>query len=329
VYLLPGGDLLRPATLPTTTFAEGGGLGGRVERYDWNNRLLWSFEYAGADHQQHHDVAFLPNGNVLLLAWETLSEAEAIAAGRRPELIPAEGVLWVDHVVEVEPTTNRIVWRWRLWDHLLGPGQEASEHPELVDPNYDPSFHSRGVAPDWTHANAVAYNVELDQVLLSVRNLSEIWVIDHGTTTEEAAGHRGGRRGHGGDLLYRWGNPAAHGAEGEQELFGQHNARWVEAGLDGAGHILIFDNGDRTARPYSRIVEIASPLRSDGRYGSDSYSAHGPSEPAWTFVTGRLVGNSNRGGSREGTGEAGRGGRLEEVGFGVTCGGGSGTRESG
>ncbi len=284
VYLLPNGDLLRPTTVATTTFAEGGGLGGRVERYDWNNRLVWSFEYASADHQQHHDAAFLPNGNVLLLAWETRSAAEAIAAGRRSELIPREGVLWVDHLVEVNPTTNEIVWVWRLWDHLLARGQEPDEHPELVDPNFDPNFDSRSVASDWTHANAVAYNAGLDQVILSIRNLSELWILDHGTTTEEAAGHVGGRRGRGGDLLYRWGNPAAYGMEGERQLWGQHNARWIEDGFVGAGNILVFDNGDRNARPYSAVVEIGPPLGPDGSYPINRGFAFGPEEPAWRYV---------------------------------------------
>jgi len=52
--------------------------------------------------------------------------------------------------------------------------------------------------------NAIDYNVQFDQILLSVRGNSEIWVIDHGTTTAEAAGHTGGTYNRGGDLLYRW-----------------------------------------------------------------------------------------------------------------------------
>ena len=283
VYLLPNGDLLRPTTVDNETFAAGGGLGGRIERYDWNSRLVWSFEYVGIDHQQHHDVSLLPNGNVILLAWETRSAAEALAAGRRPELVPEEGVLWVDHLVEIDPASNEIVWRWSVWDHLLGPGQEPLEHPELVDVNFDPNFSSRRVRPDWTHANAVAYNAELDQLLVSVRNLSEVWILDHGTTMEEASGHKGGRRGRGGDILYRWGNPAAYGAEGERQLFGQHNPHWIENGLPGAGRILVFDNGDVTARPYSTVVELEPPLRTDGTYALVPGTAFGPEAAAWRY----------------------------------------------
>src|SRR5262249_31645110 len=78
--------------------------------------------------------------------------------------------------------------------------------------------------PDWTHVNAVDYNAELDQIMLSTPEFNEIWIIDHGTTTAEAAGHTGGRRGKGGDLLYRWGNPATYRAGGPKDktLFFQH-----------------------------------------------------------------------------------------------------------
>src|SRR5215470_13826972 len=70
-----------------------------------------------------------------------------------------------------------------------------------------PASQAQRVNPDWTHFNSVAYNPELDQVMVSVHSFSEIWIIDHSTSTAEAAGHSGGRSGKGGDLLYRWGNP--------------------------------------------------------------------------------------------------------------------------
>ncbi len=53
--------------------------------------------------------------------------------------------------------------------------------------------------------------------------------------------------------------------------------------LSGAGHILLFDNGDQTARPYSTVVEMAPPLRDDGTYNLHSGSAYGPDGPLWQF----------------------------------------------
>ena len=60
-----------------------------------------------------------------------------------------------------------------------------------------PTQRSQRVNPDWTHVNAVDYNPALDQILISIHEFSEIWIIDHSTTAAEAAGHTGGRSGRG------------------------------------------------------------------------------------------------------------------------------------
>ena len=110
-------------------------------------------------------------------------------------------------------------------------------------------------------------------------------MIDHGTTTAEAASHEGGKRGRGGDLLYRWGTPSNYGFPGEQQLFGQHNAHWIEPGLPGAGHLLVFDNGDRNTRPFSTVVEIETPLQANGRYAFDTTTGFPPAGPVWQWET--------------------------------------------
>src|SRR5262245_8998579 len=279
VYLLEDGRLLRPRSIGETSFEGGGCNGGRIELLDWEGRVTWRFDYSGPDHQQHHDVRWMPNGHVLLVAWEKRTTAEAEAAGRDPSTLPANGEIWVDHVVEVDPGRSEIVWTWRVWDHLLPPGASAADHPGLIDPNAWATPTS-----DWTHTNAIDYNEALDQVMLSVRNHHELWVIDHGTTTAEAAGHSGGRRGRGGDLLYRWGTPKDYGFPGSQQLFGQHNAHWIERGLPGAGEILLFDNGDRTSRPFSTVVQIAPPILPTGLYAFDAERGFLPAAPDWQWV---------------------------------------------
>ena len=105
VYLLPNGDLLRTGKVSGRQgeFGVAGGTGGIVERYDWDGNLLWQFQYADDRVRQHHDAIQLPNGNVLLIAWELLSDEDVIQAGRDPSLIPEEG-LWGDHLVEIEPS---------------------------------------------------------------------------------------------------------------------------------------------------------------------------------------------------------------------------------
>ena len=96
-------------------------------------------------------------------------------------------------------TGGEVVWEWHLWDHLIQDADkdkanfgDVGAHPERVDINYNVVAGQRA-NPDWTHFNAVAYNAELDQVVVSLRNFSEIWILDHGTTTREAGGHTGGK----------------------------------------------------------------------------------------------------------------------------------------
>src|SRR6185295_12281811 len=83
------------------------------------------------------------------------------------------------------------------------------------------------------------------QIVLSSPHMSEIWILDHSTTSDEAASHEGGASGHGGDLLYRHGNPKNYGggSAADQVFFGQHNIQWIKKGLPGAGHLLVFNNG--------------------------------------------------------------------------------------
>ena len=146
---------------------------------------------------------------------------------------------------------------------------------------------NKGVIPDWTHVNAVAYNAEFHQIMLTAHSFNEFWIIDHSTTTAEAAGHAGGRSGKGGDLLYRWGNPQAYraGTTADQRLFAQHDAHWIPAGRPGAGHVLVFNNGlGRPGGSYSSVDEIVLPVDARGRYVRESGAAYGPKEPVWRFT---------------------------------------------
>jgi hypothetical protein len=276
VYLLDNGHLLRAERHPDRSIFGGGGEGGRIVELDWDGKVVWDFVLASATMRQHHDIEPLPNGNVLMIVWERKSRAEALAAGRRLELVGEPGLL-PDCLLEVKPAPPRggeVVWEWHLWDHLvqdLDPARanfgEVSAHPELIDANggrgagsvtdevlqrlrslgYLAHGASAGDADaDFVHTNSVAYDPRRDQIALSVNAFNEIWIIDHGTTSAQAAGHVGGRAGRGGDLLYRWGNPRAYGrgSEADQRLFGQHDARWIADSFPGAGHLTVFNNGD-------------------------------------------------------------------------------------
>jgi len=140
---------------------------------------------------------------------------------------------------------------------------------------------------DWTHLNSIDYHEDLDQIVLSSPNLCELYVIDHSTTTEEARGHQGGRSGNGGDILYRWGNPSNYrmGTVADRKLFAQHNVHWIAEGMEGEGHLLLFNNGaGRPEGAFSTILEIETPIDENGRYLRESGRRFGPESPAWEFV---------------------------------------------
>ncbi len=293
-YLLENGNLLRTALVTNTTF-NGGGKGGLIQEFEWGGDLIWEFEYSSDQYLQHHDVEKLPNGNVLLIAWEFKTFEEILAEGRDPDLL-SQNELWPDHIIEVQPDGSggaNIVWEWHVWDHLIQDFDSTefnygviSDHPELIDINFVGTTPNP-LGADWNHVNAVDFNEVFDQIVISAHHFSEIWVIDHSTTTEEAAGHTGGNSGMGGDLLYRWGNPQTYdtGDEEDQKLFGQHDSHWVEPGLPGEGNILIFNNGrNRPAGDYSTIEEIVTPVDQDGNYAKSPGSPYGPDNPLWTYT---------------------------------------------
>jgi hypothetical protein len=288
-YLLEDGSLLRLDLPFNNPVFFSGGVAGRAEKFDKNSNLLWEFEYCTSDYCAHHDIEPLPNGNILLIAWEYKTRQEAIDAGLNPDILHGNS-LWPDHIIEVKPNGSSggdIVWEWHVWDHLIQDYDVSKanydvveDHPELVDINYVTTPGS-----DWMHTNSIDYNEEFNQILISVHNFNEIWVIDHSTTTEEAAGHTGGNSGKGGDLLYRWGNPQAYraGDADDQQYFSQHGANWIEEDCPGAGNILVFNNGDM-GRRYSSVDEIVPPIDSNGNYEYTSGTAYGPVKPIWVYT---------------------------------------------
>ncbi len=328
-YLLDSGNLLRPATVKGGSRSPG--VGGCVQEFTWDGKLVWDYTFTGKNQHPHHDITRLPNGNILMIISDRKTAAEAAAAGRCIEQV--REVLNADGIIEVRPTgptSGEIVWEWHCWDHLVQDNDKTkanfdkvADHPERIDVNFaakgefgggkklgkddleklkgtgdlgsdaksDPKAPAKSLPvnlmSDWTHFNCVAYNADLDQIMISVHAFSEIWVIDHSTTKAEAAGSKGGRFGKGGDLLYRWGNPQAYGAgaNADQRLFHQHHAHWVPKGLPGAGDVLIFNNGYR--RPdgaYSTIEEVILPQKKEGAYDRKDHTAFNIDKLQWSYV---------------------------------------------
>jgi hypothetical protein len=292
VYMVDNGAILRTKKL---SYLAPGGAGGGVEKITKDGEIIWDFIYYTDDYLSHHDIEPLPNGNILMIAWDFKTREEAITAGRKPNSFIGE-VFMPDHIIEVKPTSptsGDIVWEWYAWDHLIqdfDPSKDnygiVEDHPELIDINYGATDAS--TRTDWLHTNSINYNEEFDQILLSVHNYHEIWIIDHSTTTEEAAGHTGGKSGKGGDLLYRWGNPQSYraGNKTDQKFFEQHDATWIESGYPGEGNILVFNNGvSRPEGKYSSIDEFTPPVNSNGSYYLEPGKAFAPKEQSWIYTS--------------------------------------------
>ncbi|RZN80257.1 MAG: T9SS type A sorting domain-containing protein [Winogradskyella sp.] len=285
VYLLPNGNLLRTGRL-----AQGAnpialpGAGGVVELFDWDGNILWTWIDSSETSRQHHDVFPMPNGNVLILSADIITQAEAIQAGRDPlQLLDSE--LYNERIYEVEPdgaTGGTIVWEWNVKDHLiqnLDPTKDnfgvVADNPGKVNINFLNGFDAEN---NWLHINAIQYDEEFDQIIISSRRMSEIWAIDHSITTAQAAGVAG-------DLLYRWGNPQAYdqGTVGDRKLFGQHTPHYIPSGLPNARKIMLFNNGFGRTPEYSEVVIIDPPVDINGNYTYTPGTAYGPTSTFFRY----------------------------------------------
>jgi len=281
----------------SNSFIHAGGGGEKVEIRDWDNTILWSYTINDSTQRMHHDIELMPNGNILAIVWQYKTDAEAIAAGRNPAKLTGTGALgnglWPEKIVELQPNltngTTSIVWQWNVWDHMIQDFDSTKSNygnvaasPHKIDINYT-LYDSTA---DWQHANSIDYNLTLDQIMLCVPTFNEIWIIDHSTTTQEAAGSTGGLVGKGGDLIYRFGNPSAYRANGSTKLFYPHDAHWVDVALPNThpefGKIAVFNN--KVGVDYSEVHTL-SPVFDTylWEYTPLSGGGWGPSTFDWTY----------------------------------------------
>ena len=343
-YLLPNGHLFRMERDPDFPTFAAGGQAGRILEYDWDGNKVWDFKYYSETELTHHDFEIMPNGNILAISYEALSPEEAIQQGKNPQHLPKAGI-WLDKIVEVKPTRpegGEIVWEWHMKDHLIQDLDSTKnnfgsieENPRKINiniPSYEagPPMTEEQVnhmkkmgfmtsnatadnqGSDLTHTNAISYNPELDQIVISVPGFGEVYVIDHSTSTEEAKGSSGGRWGHGGDLLYRWGNPQNYGkgSKEDQQLFGQHDVKWIPAGYPGEGNLMVYNNDihnpdskypsmfaafETVNSPevnisigdvgnYSAVYEWDIPENLDGSYVPSDGGTFAPEKPDWHYI---------------------------------------------
>lgn len=259
VILLPNGKLLGVLQVdePAITF---GGKGGKLQFINSDSTVEWDYTYSSEDYIIHHDAELLPNGNVITIVWERKIMEEAELAGSKLDMD-----IFPEAIIEVNPSTDEIVWEWHAWDHLIQDFSDTRENfgsvadnPQLIDLNYAADM-GENMEGDIMHANGISYDEKNDLIYLSVNFYHEVWVIDHSVTTEEAATHTGGTQNKGGDLIYRFGNPKAYRNTKGKRLFRNNHYPNLLKNED-EGKMLIFTNGAELEQSTAYELQLPATL---------------------------------------------------------------------
>ena len=305
-YLLPDGNLLRQAGIGDY-FIMGAfpvASHGVLEIVAPDGQVLWQFEHCLENRMcLHHDIAPMPNGNILVSEYLAVPKVELEFLGRAPRENEKE-LRWFERILEIQPDledgSTEIVWMWSDLDHMVqdkypdrpnfGVIRDAHDRFDINFPR-NPERHS--------HLNGLDYDPELDLIVTSSVNHSEIYIIDHSTTTDEARTGTGGRCGKGGRLLFRYGNPATygHGTPTSKVFGGQHDPHFIKVDdLPGLGDLTVHNNragsipGAEATGPfglgmsYSSIVELKLPFDESGCFQLASEGDPYQAEVVWEYV---------------------------------------------
>ncbi|NNC99660.1 MAG: hypothetical protein HKN85_05720, partial [Gammaproteobacteria bacterium] len=318
VYLLENGLLLRQSAPDDWVTMEHHEVGanGVLELVDWGGTVLWSYQRCETDkHCLHHDVEPLPNGNILALSYEAFSAQDVKEMGwdssaTRSNMNAGQGsnqarepkTIWMEKILELKPNlesgSTDIVWEWNSWDHLVQEVDEEKPNFGVVKKQSGKiDINFRPMQDRQLHVNSIDYNPQTNQILISTMMFGEIWIIERGENSAISASDQGGKYGKGGDILYRWGNPAAYDSapDSERRITGQHDARWL---LDlpsiGGGGILVHNNVGgavdgvigrtmfRLGSRYSEVLELDTKMQSDGFYKKQAGQPHA-GELSWVY----------------------------------------------
>lgn len=274
--MLPNGEFLgifKPEGRKGFNF---GGSGGILRRVTADQQTLWEYTIASETELAHHDLERLPSGNILTMVWEEIPIEQAQELGAQ-----SQGPIYTEKLIEIDPNTNQIVWQWRSADHLIQDVDEHAstfgsirENPRKININYNSDLDN----VDWMHANGIAYDHTRDLIFMTVNFYDEVWVIDHSTTTEQALGEKGGNYGVGGDLVYRFGNPATYGSEAPPIFDRVHHPNFSN---DSNTQMLFYSNGIDLGQ--SVVFELQLPAI----LGLDGQNENLPTE-VWRFTDPQL-----------------------------------------
>ncbi len=275
-HLLTNGNVL------DATGGDANGFTGLTE-VDWSGNTVWQYTETRTNYAPHHDFLRIYNpklgtNTTLYIAAKSVTSNACVAAGCNPANAPYTNVT-VDAIVEVD-TTGTVVWEWCFFDHgiqdysaaqsnYVGSSKTISNYPGRINLN----LPGRPLTNDWLHCNAIDYNTNLDQIVITAAG-GEFYVIDHGNTflAGNPAASIALAASANGDFLYRFGDPARYSqgsppsitanwtvsTTGNKQIGASSDAQWIPAGVPGAGHFLVYNNGGDLfeTTPQSYIFEI-------------------------------------------------------------------------
>lgn len=276
-------DLLDDGSLVTTLRSDAsditfGGYGGTFRKINADQTTAWETSYSSSEYNAHHDVEITPDGNIIFLVWEKVEALDA-------EVLGFEGGfdIYPEAIIEMNPLTEEVVWEWHMTDHLVQDHDDTKSNYGVVADNPNKiniNYNSSQTDGDITHANGLTYDEENDLLYMTVNFYSEVWVIDHSTTTAEAATGSGGNFGHGGDLIYRWGNPETYdNTAGETVLNRVHYPNLLDS-----GNVLVYAN--QVDQGQSEAIEFELPTSLELIPGADNEP-----EIVWGFTHADLYSN--------------------------------------
>ena len=200
---------------------------GAIQEYDWGGQLVWDYTHRYNPRPEllglHHDVFRKPDGNTLMIC--RVPVPEAYAAHVRDATFKRM-TLYADAILEVN-REREIVWEWTSYKHL-----DLNCRRVFADPGWWAGPYNNTPC-DWTHFNtvqALPENRWFDggdvrfrpgNVMVSPRTMDRVYIIDRDTKA----------------VVWSYRGDYCGG------LSGQHEPHMIEAGLPGAGNILMFDNG--------------------------------------------------------------------------------------
>ncbi len=183
-----------------------------IEYIGLNGALVRQFstQSAGID-KIHHDITGNSKGQTVVLTYhENILDLSGVG-GQKSDTILGDGIVVFDDI-------GQKAWEWNIFDH--------------ADPLRDDSILY--LKSDWSHGNSISFDPE-GNYLLSLRNLNQVWKIDHQS----------------GEVLWRFGiNGDIKPATPEAIFIHQHDVH-----INRFGDLMMFDNGLHQ-RGFSRIISF-------------------------------------------------------------------------